>query len=150
MRHEANTVDQMLIYWLAIALALAILIAPQPAVGGAYVSGGNGYHAPRWSNDFQLQQGVIAQPDCVTMAPGASAEYIPGRDAYGRPVPPADSPRYFGNALPYVDLDIKLGKKHVGGKTVKLYADGYAYDPATNQFMLDGQPLHRDCHPLPK
>ncbi|MDA7946608.1 MAG: hypothetical protein MPJ78_03950 [Hyphomicrobiaceae bacterium] len=150
MRHAAKTIDQMLIYWLAIAMAAAVLIAPRPAISGGYVSGGSGYNGPRWSNDFQLQQGLVVQPGCVTIAPGASAEYIPGRDAYGRPVPPADSPSYFGNALPNVDLDIKLGKKHIGGKTVKLYADGYAYDPVTDQFTLHGQPMQRDCLPLPK
>ena len=150
MKYEARFIDQSLIYLLAIAFALAILLTPHPVMSGAYMSGGGGSHAPRWSNDFQLQQGLIAHPDCVTLAPGAGADYIPGRDAYGRPVPPADTLQPLMNTLPGVDLDIKLGKKHFGDKTVKLYADGYGYDPVTDQFTLNGQPMQRDCLPWPK
>ena len=150
MKYEANFIDQLLVYMLTIAFALAILLTPQPVMSGAYVSGGNGYHAPRWSNEHQLQQGLIAHPDCVTIAPAADANYIPGRDAYGNPVPPADTVDTLMNPLPNIGFDVKLGEKHVGDKTVKLYADGYGYDPVTNQFTLYGQPMQRDCLPWPK
>ncbi len=146
MRHEAHTFEQMIICWLAIAMAILFMIVPQTAQSGAYETGQRGYHAPRWSNAAQLQQGLIAGPDCVAMAPGASAEYIPGRNAYGQPVPPADSPMIFGNAFPVdLDLEVKLKTKKIGRKSIDVYPDGLGYDQASNQVTLNGQPLHQDC-----
>jgi len=146
MRHEAHAFEQMIVYWFAVALAILFMIVPQAAQSGGYDTGQRGYHPPRWSNAAQLQQGLIVGPDCIAMAPGASAEYIPGRDAYGQPVPPADSPMMFGSALPAdIDLEVKLKSRRIGRKSVDVYADGLGYDQASNQVTLNGQPLHQDC-----
>jgi hypothetical protein len=99
---------------------------------------------PRWSNDHHIADTVITTPDFVELAPGQGAEYVPGRDAWGRPVAPADN--HTGRASgPPVEVEVDLGTKHIGGHDVELSSGPMIYDPANN--TLGGYPLGRDCTP---
>ena len=151
MRHRTCSYEEFLIYGLAVALAITMVLAPDAARSGAYVSDPLDYFGPRWSNNEHIERGLIAGAGCVALPPGASAEYIPGRDARGRPVLPADTPKSFNNNFPVgVDVDVKVGTKQIAGQQIDLYAGRFAFDPATNELSLNGRVWQRDCFPLPK
>lgn len=155
MKHEAYTFEQLVIYGLALALAIAIAFTPSSARSGAFETHpegqAQGYVGPRWSNDHHHERDLIVRPDCVTLPPGASAEYVPGRDAWGRPVVPAEPPKGFRDSFPMgVGLDVKLGTKHVGGKDIELHGGNLNFDPSTNELSLNGYTWQRDCLPPPK
>lgn len=151
MKHEAYTFEQLVIYGLAIALAIAVAFTPGIARSGAYETHPRAKAAgPRWSNDLHHEQGLIVGRDCVALPPGADAEYVPGRDAWGRPVIPAEPPKGFREPFPMeVGLDVLLGTKHVGGKTIEMHGEYLGYNPATNELTLNGRTWQRDCHPPP-
>lgn len=151
MERETHTCEQLIIYGLALALAIAVAFTPGNARSGAYESHPQDDKAPRWSNDRHHEQGLIVRPDCVALPPGAGAEYVPGRDAWGRPVVPAESPKGFNDPFPVgVGLDIDLGTKHVGGKDIEMHGGYLQFDPSTNALSLNGRTWQRDCLPSPK
>lgn len=151
MKHETSAYEQFLIYSLALALAFFMAFLPRVAYGGAYTTDERPVHSPRWSNDQHHEYGLIVRPDCVALPPGAGAEYIPGRDPWGRPVIPAEPLQGFRPSFPMgVDLDINLGTKHVGGKTIELHGGQLTFDPATNDLALNGHHWTRDCLQSPK
>jgi hypothetical protein len=151
MERETHTCEQLIIYGLALALAIAVAFTPGNARSGAYESHPQADKPPRWSNDRHHEQGLIVRTDCVALPPGASAEYVPGRDAWGRPVVPAEPPKGFNDSFPVgVDLDINLGTKHVGGKDIEMHGGYLQFDPSTNELSLNGRTWQRDCLPSQK
>lgn len=125
-------------------LAAAAVLAPRDGLSGSYESGAGAPEGPRWSNESHLMNGIVSVPGCVALRPGQGADYIPGRDARGGPVPPADS--HTGHhAAPPVELEIELGRRRAGGRRLDLGSGPMVYDPAFN--TLNGHPLSRDCTP---
>lgn len=151
MRQGTGTILGKIIQGLSVALVIAAGFAPDVARGGAYVSDPIDYFAPRWSNDRHHERGLIVRPGCVSLPPGAGAEYVPGRDPWGRPVIPAETPRSFNNNLPLdVEIDVNLGTKRIAGQDIELHAGRFAFDPETKQLSLNGYNWQRDCLPSPK
>lgn len=151
MKHETSAYEQFVVYALALAVALALTFFPVTARSGSYTTHEVAPAGPRWSNDHHHEYGLIVRPGCVALPPGAGAEYIPGRDAWGRPVIPAEPLQGFRPSFPMgVDLDVNLGTKHVGGKDIELHGGHLAFDPATNDLTLNGHHWTRDCIPSPK
>lgn len=151
MKHETSAYEQFAVYILAIVIAIAIAILPRTAHSGGYTTDERPSTGPRWSNDQHHEYGLIVRPDCVALPPGAGATYVPGRDPWGRPVIPAEPMQAFRPSFPIgVDLDINLGTKHVGGKDIELHGGQLTFDPATNEFALNGHRWTRDCFPSPK
>jgi len=151
MSHRYSTFEEFLTYGLAAALAVAMLFAPNAARSGAYTNDPHEYSGPRWSNDQHHEYGLIVRPGCVALPPGAGAEYIPGRDPWGRPVIPAETPESFNNNFPVdVEIDVDLGAKYVGGRKIDLNAGHFAVGPATNELSLNRHVWQRDCFPSPK
>ena len=138
-------------YGLALALALAVAFAPGLAHSGAYTTDPVKRAGPRWSNSHHHESGLIVRPDCVALPPGADAEYVPGRDAWGNPVIPAEPPKGFRDSFPVeVDLDVNIGTKHIAGNEIEMHAGRFTFDPATNEISLNGRTWQRDCLPSPK
>ena len=133
----------MIMHGLAAALAIAIAFAPVTARSGGYTTDPRGHSGPRWSNDRHHEDGLIVGDGCVALPPGASAEYIPGRDAWGRTIIPAEQPKGFSNSFPVdIELDILLKQKTIGGKNIDLTANGVP--------LIDRTWQPRDCHPAQK
>lgn len=148
MRHGLYTLGCP-IYALVSASIVAFTV--NVAHGGSYVNDPVNYYGPRWSNDQHHEYGLIVRPDCVALPPGAGAEFIPGRDPWGRPVIPAEPPKGFNNAFPPgVGIDVRLGARTIAGKDIELHAGYFAFDPATNEFSFNGRNWRRDCLPPPK
>lgn len=151
MRHGTYTYFEFLIYGLAVALAITIAFAPSAARSGAYVNDPVGNFGPRWSNDEHHERGLIVRPGCVALPPGAGAEYVPGRDPWGRPVIPAETPKSFNDNFPVeVEIDVDLGTKVIAGQRIEMHAGRFAFNPATNELSLNGRVWQRDCFPSPK
>lgn len=130
-------------YGLAVALAIIIAFLPDTARSGGYTTNPSDQIVPRWSNDRHHEDGLIVGRDCVALPPGASAEYIPGRDAWGRTIIPAEQPKGFDNTFPVeVELDILLKQKSIGGKNIDLTANGVP--------LIDRTWQQRDCQSSPK
>lgn len=143
MRQRAYTYKDMNVCGMAVALAIAIAFMPTAARSGGYTSDPRDHPGPRWSNDRHHEDGLIVGRDCVALPPGASAEYIPGRDAWGRTVIPAEQPKGLVNSFPVeVELDILLKQKNIGGKNIDLTANGMP--------LIDRTLQQRDCHPSQK
>lgn len=143
MGRGEHTLSDLLIYGIAISIALAMALAPQKASSGSYNAGAPASTGPRWSNDHHIANTVTAGPDCVELAPGQSSNYIPGRDAWGRPVAPADGHTGYAVVLPPVEVK----KDHIG-KSVTTFTGPMIYDPVQN--TLNGYPPLRDCTPRVK
>jgi len=151
MRHGLSAYEELLIYGLALALASIVAFTPNAARSGGYTNDPIDHFAPRWSNSQHHEYGLIVRPDCVALPPGAGAEYIPGRDAWGRTIIPAEPPNGFSNTFPVeVELDVNLGTKQIAGKDIELHAGRFTFDPATNQLALNGRKWQRDCLPPSK
>jgi hypothetical protein len=151
MNHGTYTFEQFLMYGLALALAIAVAFTPSRASSGTFTTDPVKRAGPRWSNDQHHEYGLIVRPDCVALPPGADAQYVPGRDPWGRPVIPAEPPKGFNESFPVeIDLDVNLGTKHIAGKEIELHAGRFAFDPATNELTLNGRRWQRDCLPSPK
>lgn len=146
MGHGEHSISDLLVYAVAFSIAAAIAFAPQKASSGSYDINAPIAPGARWSNDRHLADGLIVGPDCVTLPGRASAEYVPGRDAWGRPVPPADSHTGVNNfrSIP-MELDVHLGRKKLAGKSVELSSGPTGYDPGQN--TVGGYPIQRDCTP---
>lgn len=146
MRHSEHPLSEILMCWIALAIALAIAFSPQNAAGGAYDSEAVYGKAPRWSNDHQLADTVIAGPDCVSPSPSQQAEYLAGRDAYGYPVAPADNyTGYRNTAGPKVELEVQLDQKMPGGKAVDITSGTIPYTVGSAQGGY--YPPQRHCAP---
>ncbi len=140
MRGGSYSCEDMIMYGLAIALATAIAFMPVAVMSGGYTSNPMDHFGPRWSNDRQLEDGLIVGRDCVALPPGVSAEYIPGRDAWGRTIIPAEQPKGLNNSYPLeVGLEILLKQKNIGGKNIDLTASALPLIERTIRL--------RDCHP---
>lgn len=144
MGRDEHGFSDILIYGVGLSIAIAIALAPQLAFSGNYEAGVPAPKAPRWSNDHHIRNSVIAGPDCVALPPGWAADYVPGRDAWGNPVAPADNHTGYVNTLP-IEVDVHLGTKKFGKKRVDLYTGPMIYDPA--QGTANTYPLERDCVP---
>lgn len=139
MHHETSPYEQFIIYALALALALAIAFFPMTARSGAYSTPAPAPKAPRWSNEHHHRQSVVVGPGCVSAPYGAGPDYIPGRDAWGNPVLPADPTTGYYPSLPMgIGIDVQLGTKHMGGKTIELYGHPLMFAP-------NGHTWPRDC-----
>lgn len=144
MDHETSPYEQFIIYTLALAVALAVAFFPMTARSGAYTTPGAAPKAPRWSNEHHLRESVVVTPDCIAAPYGAGPDYIPGRDAWGNPVLPADPMTGFRPSLPMgVGIEVDLGTKHIGGHKVELYGQPLMFDP-------NGPSWQRDCLPTQK
>lgn len=143
MGRGEHTVSDLLIYGIAFSIAAAIALTPQKASSGSYDTAAPVPAGPRWSNDHQIADSVIAGPDCVELAPGQSANYVPGRDAWGRPVAPADGHTGYATVLPSVEVEIQKKKKKHGSRAVTVHTGPMYYDPLHN--TLSGYPVPRDC-----
>lgn len=136
---------ELLLYGLGFWLALSMALGSGKAWSGSWEAGGQVRPVPRWSNDAHIADSIVSPPpDCVSVSPGHGAEYVPGVDAWGRPVAPADGHTGYANSLP-VEVDIDLGKRRVGGRRADISTGDMIYDPGHN--TLDGYPLGRDCTP---
>ena len=139
----------LLVLGLALAIAIGVALLPRAALGATFDTSRPAPVGPRWSNDHHLEDGLIVTPDCVVLPPDMAAPYMPGRDAWGRPVPPADTttgPGY--SVVPPVELEVDLGTKKLGGQDIDLHLPPVTYDPGNNS--LNGHPLSRDCTPFVK
>lgn len=144
MGRDEHNYSDLLIYALGFSLALAIALSPSKALSGQWDTAAEPPPGPRWSNDHHIADSVIVTPDCVLPAPGQAAEYVPGYDAWGRPVAPADSHTGLVSPPP-VEVEVHLKSKRIGRRTVDVTTGEVVYDPATN--TLGGYPLARDCTP---
>ncbi|GAB4231136.1 MAG: hypothetical protein Kow0032_13280 [Methyloligellaceae bacterium] len=135
---------------LAAALAVSLLIAlPQQARSGGYSAGAPAQPGPpRWSNRHHLEtpQAPADLPECGGPVP--SAHYVPGVDAWGRPVAPAEGYRSGPKPSLPVELDVHLKRKRVGRKSVDVTSGPVTYDAANN--TINGYPITRDCAPSVK
>ena len=133
------------------ALAFTLALLSGPAIGGTYTTDAATTKPPRWSNDRHHEHGVIVQPDCIALAPGIGADYVPGRDAWGRQIIPAQPLQGFRPSFPMgVEIDVNLGTKHNSGKDIELHGGYMAFDPTSGALALNGHPWMRDCFPSPK
>lgn len=148
MGRGEHALSDLLIYGIAFSIVAAIALAPQKAASGSYDTSAPVPAGPRWSNDHQIADSVIAGPDCVELTPGQSANYVPGRDAWGRPVAPADGHTGYVTVLPSVEIDIHKKKNKHGHKTVTAHTGPMYYDPLHN--TVTGYPVSRDCTPTVK
>ena len=138
MRHASYIYKVMNMCGLTVALAIVLVFIPGTIWGGGYTTDPSNHSGPRWSNDLHHEEGLIVGRDCVALPPGASAEYIPGRDAWGRTIIPAEQPRGLHNSFPVeVEIDILLKQKTIAGKNIDITA--YAMPYIEQSFRL------RDC-----
>jgi len=102
---------------------------------------------PRWSNQHHYEAARAARTrDCAF-----SPDYVPGVDAWGDPVIPADLPRRYKEGVPAgVDVDINLGHKWIGGHHAYLSAGDIYYDLANRELSVNGVPMVKDCIPATK
>lgn len=127
-------------------VAVAVMLAPDGVRSEPYEAGASAPASAgaRWSNERHLMNGIVSAPGCVALRPGQGAHYVPGRNARGGPVPPADS--HTGHhAAPPVDLEIELGRRRTGGRRLELDTGPMRYDPSRG--TVNGHPLSRDCAP---
>jgi len=140
MRHGDCTLKDMIVSGMAAALAIIVVFTPLTAQSGGYTTDPKDNSGPRWSNDRHHEDGLIVGRDCVALPPGVSAEYIPGRDAWGRTIIPAEQPKGLNNSYPLeVELEILLKQKNIGGKNIDLTASALPLIERTLRL--------RDCHP---
>lgn len=143
MEHTNATTIKNPVYSLAAVFVIALAFIPDTAMSGAYTTDRMENTRPRWSNDRHHEDGLIVGRDCVALPPGAGAQYVPGRDAWGRTILPAEPPRGFYNSFPVeVELDILLKHKNIGGKNIDVTANATPYIEQAWQL--------RDCHPSQK
>lgn len=151
MVHRYPSFDTFAYSALAAAYACVLTLLPGLALAGTYTTDAATIKLPRWSNDRHHEHGVIVQPDCIALAPGIGADYVPGRDAWGRQVIPAQPLQGFQPSFPMgVELDVNLGTKTIAGKDIELHGGHLAFDPTTGTLDLNGHPWMRDCFPSPK
>jgi len=145
MDHDTAPYEQFIIYTLALAVAVAVAFFPLAARSGAYTAGSPPPEAPRWSNENHHRNSVVVTPGgCISAPYGTGPDYIPGRDAWGNPVLPADPMTGFRPSLPMgVGVEVELGTKHIGGHKVELYGQPLMFDP-------NGPSWQRDCLPPQK
>ncbi len=125
---------------MAAALAIIVVFTPLTVQSGGYTTDSKNYSGPRWSNDRHHEDGLIVGRDCVALPPGVSAEYIPGRDAWGRTIIPAEQPQGLNTSFPLeVELEILLKQKNIGGKNIDLTASALPLIEQTLRL--------RDCQP---
>lgn len=140
MRHRDCTLKDMIVSGMAAALAIIVVFTPLTVQSGGYTTGPKDYSGPRWSNDRHHEDSLIVGRDCVALPPGVSAEYIPGRDAWGRTIIPAEQPKGLNNSYPLeVGLEILLNQKNIGGKNIDLTASALPLIEQTLRL--------RDCQP---
>ena len=138
MHHESSPYEQFIIYALALALALAIAFFPISARSGAYSTTAPAPTAPRWSNEHHLRYSVVITPGCVSAPYGSGPDYIPGRDAWGNPVLPADPTTGYYPSLPMgVGVEVDLGTKHLGGHQDDRYGQPLMLDPNSHAWPRD-------------
>ena len=136
---------QLLAYAVGFWLALAMALNSGKAWSGSWQAGGTPQSGPRWSNDAHIADSVAIDPyGCGSASPNQSADYVPGVDAWGRPVAPADNHTGFVNSLP-VEVDIGLGSRRIGGHRAYISTPDMIFDAGSN--TLGGYPLGRDCTP---
>ena len=159
MNHRLESIEYAMIYLIALAIAVAIITVPKPALSGApdpylpphaggYVGGGElTPRRPRWSNQHHYDAARAGRlTDCL-----AGPDYQPGIDAWGDPVIPADLPRRYREGPPYgVRGEVHVGQKNIAGKRVDLYADDIYYDFANRELSSGGRPWVKDCVPPTK
>jgi hypothetical protein len=134
---------ELLAYGVGFCLALAMALNSGKAWSGSWEAGGAPQPGPRWTNDAHIADSVsVDSRGCVTASPNQKAGYVPGVDAWGHPVAPADNQTGFVNSLP-VELDIDLGDRKAGGHRAEVTTPDMIYDAGSN--TLDGYPLGRDC-----
>ncbi len=98
-----------------IALGLALMMATGPARSADYTNDGPVGKSPRWSNGFQQQEGTVVTPGgCLLPSPEYQANYVPGVDAWGNPVIPAETIRPYSGPPVIGELDLNLRKMQVG------------------------------------
>lgn len=149
MTRTDHSLPELLIYGVAFSLAIAAALLSRGALGASFDTSRPTPAGPRWSNDHHLADGLTVTPDCVTLQPDTVAPYVPGRDAWGHPVPPADTANGpHGPGVPPVELEVHLGYKTLGGQRVDLTLPRVHYDAAGNS--VNGYRLDRDCTPLAK
>ena len=128
-------------------LAVTLTLASPVSSGGVYDNYGP-QHGPRWSNSHHHESGIVAGYDCVRPGPGVDPTYVPGEDAWGRPVIPAGPRSKFRAGLPPgTSFDILLKKKTLAGRDLGVVAGPFTFDADSRPLALDGLPLPKDCLP---
>ena len=171
MHEYLEHLEYVMIYLIGLAIALTLAAMPNPARSDpvnnygapAMQRGVNDYdepqpprqRAPRWSNQHQIDAALATRGrDCAS-----SPDYVPGVDAWGDPVVPADVPRTYPDWMPtQVGGDIRLNRMGRGGRrghaigrhNVDLYAGDVYYDLANKELSVNGVPLVKDCIPPTK
>ena len=143
MGYGAHTIRDLLVTAVALSLAAAILTAPTPARSDGLSEPPRA--APRWSNDAHHQDGIRANDPCRALAPGYTSDYVPGHDAWGQPVIPAEVPKERPDFVPdEIELNIGLKQKQIGGFPVDLSARKFFFDAAGAGYGA-GAAARRDC-----
>lgn len=135
---------------LVLALGLALTLAGRPSAADGFAAGPavDRQPAPRWSNEHHNWAAIDIGPDCLIYpAPGFGAAYMPGVDAWGRPIVPLESPRAYGGALPLGgEIDFQLLRMQIGEFEYEM--GGYIpLEPGRGPIPSGGPSLPRDCHP---
>lgn len=143
MGYGEHTIRDLLVTAVALSLAAAIVAAPKPARSDGLSEPPR--PAPRWSNDVHHQDGIRASDPCRALAPGYAPDYVPGHDAWGQPVIPAEVPSQPPYYVPdEIELNIGLKQKQIGGFPVDLSARKFFFDGAGAGYGRE--PLaRRDC-----
>ena len=128
MTNGLQTLDWRMLAALAAALAIALVASPRAAHGGGLDRKASPA-GPRWSNEHHMP-GVSVTTDCRDRA-----DYVAGRDAWGRPVAPADLPSVSPNTPPLiVDVEVDVpGRQATVHVPVDLSAGALAANGARPQ-----------------
>lgn len=112
----------ILIYLAAVGLAFAVAASPRAARSGGLDTEAPAPAGPRWSNASHHLQGAAMAGDCIAPSAEYRAEYVPGIDAWGRPVIPAETARA-PSARPLMgEIDVHLKHKRLAGRDIDLSA----------------------------
>ena len=142
MTNTARTVDRRRLAALAAALAIALL-APPAALGGGLEREAAPV-GPRWSNEHHVP-GISVATGCRDRA-----DYVAGRDAWGRPVAPADLPSLSPNTPPLiVDVEVDVPRRQAGNGGGRQATVHVPVDLAAGALASKGM-RPQDCIPAVK
>ena len=142
MMNGLQKVDWRILGAIAVALAIA-LVAPRVAYGGG-LDRKTPQAGPRWSNDHHVP-GVSVAPDCRDRA-----DYVAGRDVWGRPVAPADLPTASPNTPPLiVDVEVDVPRRQAAAGVGRQATAHVPVDLAAGTLASNGA-RPQDCIPSVK
>ena len=137
MQRHHQPSPSRLAHLFVLSLAFAVT-APATVHGGGGTPG-----APRWSNDDHHMPRSADSRDCLPGEPGYRADYRAGRDAWGRPVEPADLPGSRQDRLPFpVEIEIGTGTGSEAGDVTQRHTGRVFVDPTA---LSERRDATQDC-----